>query len=110
MAAEPPSANTNSAIDSGRIVLPVCSASKPSTVCRYSGSTKKVAWMMNAWHAWIVRPGLHPRDLEQREVEQRVLAARLDPSSHAAKAYSRTAPMTISHSVGDSPSGVSGRR
>ena len=30
------------------MVTPVFNESKPSTVCRYSGSTKNVAWMMNA--------------------------------------------------------------
>ena len=48
VSADPPRAKTNIPADMGRIVTPVLSESKPSTVCRYSGSTKKVAWMMKA--------------------------------------------------------------
>ena len=79
----PPSAKTKSATDIGRIVLPVLSASKPSTICRYSGTTKNVDWMMNAWHHCTMSPAFMRGDAEQGEVEQRLVAARLDPLLHA---------------------------
>ena len=53
-------------------------------------------------------PGAHPRDLQEREVEEWFVTLSLTFRSRRPNTTRKSAPIRISHSVGDSPSGVSG--
>ncbi len=104
----PPSANTNIATDIGRIVLPVFSASKPSTVCRYSGITKKVPWMMNAWHHCTTSPARILGICGSARSSSGSFPASLTRCSCRMNSHSTTEPIAISHKLGDRPSGETG--
>ncbi len=88
--------------------MPVLRASKPSTVCRYSGITKKVPWMMNAWHHCTTSPARILGICGNARSSSGSWPRSLTRSSCRTNSHSRTEPIAISHKVGDSPSGDTG--
>ena len=59
-------------METGSILRPVSRASSPITSCRYSGIVKKTPIRIRFWLNRPIRPGAQRRDLQQRQVHQRV--------------------------------------
>jgi hypothetical protein len=105
---EPAAAARNMVIDMGSILMPVCRASRPSTSCRYSGTTRKTSMRMRFWLNSPTRPersgGIHSR-LMWTSGSAPVFSRR---RCHTVNAHSRTAPPAILQMVREKPSGVMG--
>ena len=105
---EPAAAARNMVIEMGSILMPVCRAFRPSTSCRYSGTTKKTPMRMRFWLNSPVRPA------RSGGIRSRLMCTSGSAPifsrwrCHTVKAHSRTAPPTIIQMVSEKPNGVIG--
>jgi len=83
VSAEPDSAKKKRATESGTMVMPVWSALKPRTVCRYNGMTKNVPMMMNCWQNSTIKPARQRPYLQQSQVEAEAQRRRPWSAPHA---------------------------
>ena len=61
--------NRMSEIDSGKMRMPVCSASRPRVICRYTGTMKNRPAVIAYCAPSDREPAAQPRDREQRDVD-----------------------------------------